>query len=473
MIDNITNSHKFSLNTTKTENKPSLEAYSAIITQTGAPIKYTFTTKMNEFIRSLMDTLQILENSVLKTQKAAEIFKEIVDICVTKFKVRSSYIFEYYQDSVFRLIASCPNLENEIDVRYTNEIKSIQNFLEHNFSSFIINKTISTDIDNSVDLWKISLNNNDHKYGIFLPIYDNISEVFYILALINDDKELFTDEFIASLQILIYHTGLLLRNAFLTKIIEERNSIDFSTNITENANETGGINREDASEELEALAYSISHDLRSPLQVIHNNCEWLESNCTEYINAEAHRILKQMIASIELMDKLLDGLLEFSKVVRIEPSWNPVDMTSLARTVSNELLEIEDNPGSISIHLKHLQKAIGDPLLIRQVWYNLLSNAFKFTRYRTKRNIEIGSFENKNEIVYYVSDNGVGFDMKYAKGLFNAFNRLHPVEEFEGTGVGLAIVKRIIKKHGGNIWAEAEIDKGAKFYFSLPINHKK
>lgn len=233
-------------------------------------------------------------------------------------------------------------------------------------------------------------------------------------------------------------------------------------------NHLNGLTIESAFNELEALSYSISHDLRAPLRAIHSNCEWLSSRHAENFDAKESHLLRQIIASSEQMEKLLDGLLAFSKLVKTAPKHTSIDMKDIAQKVVDELLEKEAEPSTYNIKLQQLIPAYGDEILIRQVWCNLLSNAFKFSRYRENKVIEIESKYNDDEIVYCVSDNGVGFDMQYVSCLFGVFHRLHEVEEFEGTGVGLAIVKRIIQRHGGHVWAEGKVDNGARFYFTLP-----
>ena len=220
--------------------------------------------------------------------------------------------------------------------------------------------------------------------------------------------------------------------------------------------------------ELEALSYSISHDLRGPLAAIRNIGEWLSEQNAATLDTEGRTMITRIIASSEQMEKLLDGLLAFSRVVRLSPRCCPIDMTSLVAAVIDELLEREIDPSSIAITIKPLPAAFGDATLIRQVWNNLLTNAFKFTQYRQKREVEIGSYRFGEDAVYCVSDNGIGFDMQYVDRLFKAFHRLHSGEEFEGTGVGLAIVRRIIQRHNGRVWAEGREDNGARFYFTLP-----
>jgi light-regulated signal transduction histidine kinase (bacteriophytochrome) len=172
------------------------------------------------------------------------------------------------------------------------------------------------------------------------------------------------------------------------------------------------------------------------------------------------------------MEKLLDGLLDLSRSASIEYKFSNIDMTTLVRGIVDDLLRNEKGSSSLLISIKPLHSASGDATLLRQVWYNLLSNAFKYTRYLPTRKIEIDSQQVDRYYVYSVSDNGVGFDMKYADQLFSAFHRLHEPERFEGIGVGLAIIRQIIKRHNGRVWAEGKVDKGARFYFALPIIQK-
>jgi light-regulated signal transduction histidine kinase (bacteriophytochrome) len=228
------------------------------------------------------------------------------------------------------------------------------------------------------------------------------------------------------------------------------------------------ITVEAVSTELEALTCSISHDLRAPLRAIRNNCEWLSNQHSANLDTKQSAMLQQITESSEQMEKLLDGLLAFSKMVNSNPQHSFIDMTFIAQKVIDELFECETSPSSYAITLNPLLPAYGDVTFIRQVWYNLLSNAFKYTQHREKREVKIDSYVCDEEIVYCVEDNGVGFDMQYVDRLFGVFHRLHEIEEFEGTGVGLAIVKRIIQRHGGHVWAEGRVDQGARFYFTLP-----
>ncbi len=219
--------------------------------------------------------------------------------------------------------------------------------------------------------------------------------------------------------------------------------------------------------ELEAFSYSVSHDLRAPLRAIDGFARILLEDHGGQLDAEGRRVADVIRTNSQRMGALIDDLLTFSRLGRTELVAAEVDMQRLARAV------VEEQQGAagertVEVTMGALPPARGDRPLLRQVLVNLIQNAFKFTRPRSPSRIELGSQGNGNETVYYVRDNGVGFDMRYAGKLFGVFQRLHRAEEFEGTGVGLAIVQRIVHRHGGRVWAEGAVDAGATFYFSLP-----
>jgi len=218
--------------------------------------------------------------------------------------------------------------------------------------------------------------------------------------------------------------------------------------------------------ELEAFSYSVSHDLRAPLRAIHGFARiLLEDHGTE-LQPEAKRVLGVIDENTRRMGQLIDDLLSFSRLGRKELDTAPVDMTELVRTVADEIRRSAgDRP--LEITIGPLPPARGDRDMLRQAITNLLDNAAKFTRRRAPGQIEVGHRAAGAETVYYVKDNGAGFDPRYAGKLFGVFQRLHRAEEFEGTGVGLAIVQRIVLRHGGRVWAEGQLDAGATFSFTL------
>jgi PAS domain S-box-containing protein len=219
--------------------------------------------------------------------------------------------------------------------------------------------------------------------------------------------------------------------------------------------------------ELEAFSYSVSHDLRAPLRHVSGYVELLNKHFHSDLPEKGQHYLNSVADSVRLMGMLIDDLLQFSRTGRMEMHQSDFDMNEIVKEVKESLCK--DNPDrKIEWVLGKFTSVYGDEAMLRLVWMNLLSNAVKFTRTRKKARIEIGVRKEKKEMVFFVRDNGVGFDMKYAQKLFGVFQRLHPTEEFEGTGIGLANVHRIVLRHGGRTWAEAETGKGAVFYFSIP-----
>jgi PAS domain S-box-containing protein len=226
--------------------------------------------------------------------------------------------------------------------------------------------------------------------------------------------------------------------------------------------ELEAINRE-----LEAFAYSISHDLRAPLRHIAGFTELLQRNSASLLNEKSQRYVTMILESANRMGNLIDDLLAFSRIGRAETHKTPVSLDQLVQEALSEVRQETD--GRIIVwKVGELPAWYGDRSMLRLALVNLISNAVKFTRTRALAEIEIGCREqNQNQVVVFIRDNGVGFDMKYINKLFGVFQRLHGPEVFEGTGIGLATVQRIVHRHGGRAWAEGLVDKGATFYFSL------
>ncbi|NET05848.1 MAG: PAS domain S-box protein [Symploca sp. SIO2B6] len=223
---------------------------------------------------------------------------------------------------------------------------------------------------------------------------------------------------------------------------------------------------EAANKELEAFSYSVSHDLRVPLRAMHGFSNILNRRYSSQLSPRAKHYLERIEVNTKKMSHLIDDLLTFSRLSRqpLHKQW--VDMMAIVREVFQELDE-QQARREIEIEMTNLPPCQADPALLHQVWINLISNALKYSSQRKIAQITLGCKSNKNRLVYYIKDNGVGFDMRYSHKLFGVFQRLHTEEEFEGTGVGLANAQRIIHRHGGCIWAEAKINQGATFYFTL------
>lgn len=222
-----------------------------------------------------------------------------------------------------------------------------------------------------------------------------------------------------------------------------------------------------ANKELEAFSYSVSHDLRAPLRAIDGFTRILIENYASKLDQKGKRLGSIIQDSAKKMGKLIDDLLAFSRLGRVSMTFSNIDMKNIANAIYHEMTTPKERK-RITFTVAKLSKAEGDPNLIRQVWMNLISNAVKFSSHRKQAIISVTCKEEEDKLTYCIKDNGVGFNMKYVEKVFGVFQRLHSEKEFEGTGVGLALVQRIILRHGGKVWAEGEVDKGATFYFSLP-----
>ena len=229
---------------------------------------------------------------------------------------------------------------------------------------------------------------------------------------------------------------------------------------------------EAANKELEAFSYSVSHDLRAPLRAIDGFSRIILEDYMDKLDDEGKRFLNTIRNNTQKMGQLIDDLLLFSRLGRQEIAASDIRMTELAKGVFEEI-KPPANERNLQFNMKTLPGARGDRPMMKQVFANLLSNTIKFTRPKEMATIEIGGTNDGAENIYYVKDNGVGFDMQYVGKLFGVFQRLHSSEEFEGTGVGLAIVQRIIHRHGGRVWAEGKVNEGATFYFTLPRERRE
>jgi len=219
--------------------------------------------------------------------------------------------------------------------------------------------------------------------------------------------------------------------------------------------------------ELETFTYSVSHDLRAPLRAINGYATILKEDYAEKLDADGVIAIHAIQKNSKKMGELIDDLLAFSRLGRKAVPTSEINMTSLVNSVRQELMI--GNSNEIEFKIPELLPAMGQKELIKQVWVNLISNAIKFSKNKSKIRIEIGSYYQNNFVVYSIKDNGAGFDMQYYDKLFGVFQRLHSQEEFEGTGIGLSIVQKIVQRHNGTIWAESKLNEGSCFYFSLPI----
>lgn len=240
--------------------------------------------------------------------------------------------------------------------------------------------------------------------------------------------------------------------------------------IKENENRTAEL--EEVNKELEAFSYSVSHDLRAPLRAISGFSEVLALDYMDQMDGEAKLLFAEIIRNARKMGELIDNLLEFSRLSKQDIFRGTIDMNEIISNIVADLTMLEPNR-EIQVNLQKFPMVEGDKNMLKQLIFNLVSNAFKYTGRKENAIIEIGSFPQDRLQVFYVKDNGAGFDPRYYDKLFGVFQRLHSSMEFEGTGVGLAIVQKIVAKHGGEIWAEGKVGEGACFYFTLPLKIKK
>jgi signal transduction histidine kinase len=261
-------------------------------------------------------------------------------------------------------------------------------------------------------------------------------------------------------------TQLAEANQLLQREIKDREAAVQRYELLNNKLQTQASQLEEANKELESFAYSVSHDLRAPLRHIDGFVELLRSEAQ--LNDEAGRHAQVISNSARQMGVLIDDLLAFSRLGREAMHPTRVEMGPLVEEVHTALMPEEDGR-EITWTVLPLPSVHADRNLMRQVWINLLGNAIKYTRTRERAEITVGCRQTEREYEFFVKDNGAGFDMKYSDKLFGIFQRLHFKEEFEGTGIGLANVRRLVARHGGRTWAEGKPQEGATFYFSLPV----
>jgi signal transduction histidine kinase len=252
-------------------------------------------------------------------------------------------------------------------------------------------------------------------------------------------------------------------NAVLNKLVHERTS-EIQAKNEEIAAQNDQL--QELNKELEAFSYSVSHDLRAPLRSVIGYSKMLEEDYHAHLGEDGNRILRIINQNSLRMNDLINDLLEFSKISRQGLQKSEIDMERFVKNILEDMTTSSQHKAEINVGV--LPAVFADRKLLSQVWINLISNAIKYSSKKVNPVIEIGSYAEDNDIIFFVKDNGAGFDMTYVNKLFGVFQRLHKVSEFEGTGVGLALVHRIVAKHGGRVWAEGIVDHGATFYFALP-----
>jgi signal transduction histidine kinase len=421
--------------------------------------------------------LRALEQLKLHRQESKTLSEEIINVYTEILQLDGACIYTYSAEGALEVIACNAVWSNIFSALQAAEGTDGRNILVHPSSAMVLPADERMYEADQASAIPIFLGMRNYGSVISLPLVCD-GTILGAVSLFSVHPQFFFPERIDVFQMIASVTASLLFS------IQERNVLEIERSdrrmlqqelqslrehVASHQQHTDtSVEVKAAYDELEALSFSVSHDLRGPIIAIQNNCEWLSTQHAANLDAEGQAILQQIASSSDSMAKLLDGLLAFSKAVQLDPRTSLIDMTALVRTVIDELLKSDAGTSSLSIAIQPLIPAYGDPILIRQVWYNLLSNAFKYTRYKPKREVILESHPFNGSVQYCVRDNGVGFDMQYVDRLFGAFHRLHDAEEFEGTGVGLAIVQRIIRRHGGQVWAEGQIENGAQFYFTLP-----
>ena len=292
------------------------------------------------------------------------------------------------------------------------------------------------------------------------------------LAFQNEEKENRAAELVIANEELAFQNGekekrakeLLIANQELKKAQDDIRTLndELEQKVIDRTAQLESVNKE-----LESFSYSVSHDLRAPIRAINGYTKIIVEDYGDKFDADGTNVLHAIIHNSKRMGHLIDDLLAFSKLGRKEVAFSEIDMAGLVDMIKEELL-IDEGENTPVFRMAELPPARGDKSLIKQVWINLISNAIKYSQYKEKTTIEIGAYQQGGLNVYFVKDAGAGFDMQYYDKLFGVFQRLHSQDEFEGTGIGLAIVKKIVHRHNGTVWAESKLDEGATFYFSLP-----
>ncbi|RPI99480.1 MAG: GAF domain-containing sensor histidine kinase [Chloroflexi bacterium] len=284
--------------------------------------------------------------------------------------------------------------------------------------------------------------------------------VIGVLDVQSSEPYAFSDADESTLQIVADQLAIAIENARLYERVQNY-AAELEQRVIERTAELATVNQE-----LEAFAYSVSHDLRAPLRGIDGFSQALLEDYQHRLDSEGQDYLRRVRAASQRMSQLIDDLLMLSRISRREIHREYVDLSTLAGEITQELQQ-QDPTRQVDVVITSPAPAHGDARLLRVLLENLLGNAWKFTNKRSHARIEFGYTKADGQMAYYVRDNGAGFDMTYAGKLFGAFQRLHAEAEFEGTGIGLATVQRIVHRHGGRVWAEVTVEQGATFYFTL------
>jgi len=412
-------------------------------------------------------------------KESGELTHSIVRFCVDDFGVSSAWLYEGSADNEPILSASYPNSDTSGSYPSANWFseEQIRGLVERTVCSPVPEELSNSKMPNENNMYHATTDVSPNAIMSFPLICEG--ETIGAIVICTTDVKFFSDDHLWFFDVYAQLAAFALNNNHLAASFRKERSERIRTEQCWRATNDELEERvrrrtaqlEEANEELEAFSYSVSHDLKAPLWATKFLIEQLADEDSLYKGGmESKTALAAIQESINKMSNLIESLLNFSRSTREPLRKSEIEMTDLVRAVVNELLPT-DSGNSLTVSVATLLPAQGDLSMLRQVWSNLILNALKYTRTKLTRQITVTSYEADDDIVYTIADNGVGFDMNYSDKLFSVFQRLHCQEEFEGTGVGLSIVQRIIRRHGGRVWAEAEVDKGAKFHFSLPIVH--
>ena len=298
------------------------------------------------------------------------------------------------------------------------------------------------------------------KSAIIVPLHNREKTYGVLTLVLSDSGRLFDETDLEFAKELGRRTTLAIENAKLYKEMQDNNA-ELEQRVAIRTMELEAINKE-----LEAFSYSVSHDLRAPLRSIDGFSNKILKDYGAMFDDQGKDYFMRVKNASQHMGHLIDDLLKLARISRVEMNSQEIDLSAIARSIANELKESHPQRSS-TIAIQEDMKMMGDPNLIHIALQNLLDNAWKYSKNQPSTHIEFATIQKDELLVYFIRDNGVGFDMKYADKLFGAFQRLHSIAEFEGTGIGLATVQRIIRRHRGNIWAESEVNKGTTFFFTL------
>ncbi|MEJ5223930.1 MAG: GAF domain-containing protein, partial [Anaerolineales bacterium] len=411
-----------------------------------------------------MTALYHLGNVITSTLQLDGVMNTIYESCKKLLPLNAFYIATYDQktDVIAHPIFFDQGKRIEVGPRIMAERPGLSGYIIHNKETVYIPDVLDPQARETFQIIHIGGDPTRSYLGVPL-LYQG--EAIGVISIQSDQPNTYTPEHISLLETISTQAAIALVNARLYEDLQnelrERQQAEEAVRAL-NAELEKRVQERTA--ELQSFTYTVSHDLRAPLRSINGYSRIFLEDYGHLIPPEGHELLNRISNGARQMGILIDDLLTFSRLNRASLNKTVLDLSKLARDIFDELTEHEDK-SRIECQIADMPRVFADPVLIRQAITNLLSNALKFTRRRDIARIEMGAQAQDGEIVYYIRDNGAGFSMDHANKLFGVFQRLHHQEEFEGTGVGLAIVQRIVQQHGGRVWAEAEPDKGATFYF--------